>query len=520
MFGLFSRKAEKAIPLALLAALEAQSYPDVAAELRLWVSKSELAEDEKKLIKAAKKSGWGEGACRKISIFMRFYRNDFSGAFALSADLIAPGDNFDADVFVLCINILHQNNQFEDAASLLGAMPSDMPVLRERGDYWLLRASVCWAVNDMPGVDEAISRALLIDPDNRSALDVSMSMYGELGCLDKLEASRARLTNLGFSASYPYALSLLASGDYLAGFEMMETRYDLEEAHRYLNSALLTLPRWNGSENVKRGLLVSSEQGFGDGIQMARYFSQLKSLTDKPLTVEVQTQLVSLFEHNFPEINFVVRDHGVRPKVDFDRWIGLMSLPWIFKTKINEVPLRLGYLTAPEDSLEYWRSRISELARAGKKRIGIAWSGQPAHRADRRRSISFAKIEHSIRACDADFFALQTAVPKNTPANLVNVSEELMTLADTAALIHEMDLVVTVDTSVVHLAGALGKPTLLLLPFRYEWRWGVEGEGNPWYESVRVVRQERAGDWDGVLLQVFKNEIQSIDERALNGNAH
>ncbi|MDO6384976.1 glycosyltransferase family 9 protein [Uliginosibacterium sp. 31-12] len=519
MFGWFSRKSVSKLPSTLQAALETHSYPDVATELRSWRSKNDIAEDENKLLKAAKSCGWDDGSCRKISIFLRFYRNDYSGAFLLSKDLINPGQRFDADVFVLCINILHQNNQFEDAARLIGTISAETPLLCERGDYWTSRASVCWSVNDMPGVDEAIGRALILEPDNRNTLEISLPMYWELGCLDKFEASRSHLAALGLASSYPYSLCLLASGDYLAGFEAMEARYELDEAHRYLNQALLNLPRWNGVEDVDVGILVSSEQGFGDGIQMARYFHQLNLLTDKPVAVEVQPEVLSLFEHNFPTIRFVVRERGQRPAVDFDRWIGMMSLPWIFKTRLDNVPLCSGYLTVPEDSCDYWRERVAGLARAGKKRIGLAWSGQPAHRADRRRSIPFVKIVDSIRVCDADFFALQTVVPENLPANIFNVSEELLTLADTAGLIQQMDLVVAVDTSVVHIAGALGKPTLLLLPFRYEWRWGVEGESNPWYESVRVLRQLQAGDWDEMLMKVFRNEIPCLDERAVYGNA-
>jgi ADP-heptose:LPS heptosyltransferase len=108
------------------------------------------------------------------------------------------------------------------------------------------------------------------------------------------------------------------------------------------------------------------------------------------------------------------------------------------------------------------------------------------------------------------FYALQTSVPEFLPENLIDFSDEMMTLSDTSALILEMDLVITVDTSIVHLAGALGKAAWLLFPYRYEWRWGLEGEKNSWYESVRVIRQESHGDWLPVLSKVFDEMLPEL----------
>lgn len=137
----------------------------------------------------------------------------------------------------------------------------------------------------------------------------------------------------------------------------------------------------------------------------------------------------------------------------------------------------------------------------------MTWSGSPAHRADRRRSIPFARIVEAIRNIKADFFALQTKLPEIRPANLIDVSDEMVIFSDTAALIEQLDLVITIDTSVVHVAGAIGKETWLLLPYRYEWRWGLEGEKNNWYDSVSVLRQTRGGDWNGLLDEVFQHRL-------------
>jgi hypothetical protein len=183
-----------------------------------------------------------------------------------------------------------------------------------------------------------------------------------------------------------------------------------------------------------------------------------------------------------------------------------MSLPYIFGVKVDNVPLKKGYLHAPPENTLYWQERV-RMIKGKRPLIGLAWSGQPWHRADRRRSIAFDEMMRAIKNIEADFFALQTQVPRIHPANLHNVSEELVTLADTAALIDEMDLIITVDTAPVHLAGALGKETWLLLPFRYEWRWGIEGEENPWYDSVKVLRQAQSGDWASLLDDVFNRQL-------------
>jgi ADP-heptose:LPS heptosyltransferase len=151
--------------------------------------------------------------------------------------------------------------------------------------------------------------------------------------------------------------------------------------------------------------------------------------------------------------------------------------------------------------------------------VGIAWSGSKSHRADRRRSIPFDMLRPYLEGAEAEFFVLQTQVETGLPANVKNVTTELITLGDTAALINELDLVITVDTSVVHLAGALGKPAWLLLPYRYEWRWSLSGEANNWYRSVRVLRQKMTGDWPAVLEDAFTNRLPKLMAAQLSAAA-
>jgi hypothetical protein len=220
--------------------------------------------------------------------------------------------------------------------------------------------------------------------------------------------------------------------------------------------------------------------------------------------MEVQPEALRLLQYNFPAIPMVPREHGHLPPLAFNRWTGSMSLPYLLGSEPGRIPGTAGYLSVPPDSRDYWAQRVSALASTDFPRIGFAWSGNPNHRSDRRRSIPFALVMDLLDGRSAPcFFALQTAVPIPCPPALIDVSDELITLADTAALIAEMDLIITVDTSIVHLAGALGRPTWLLLPYRYEWRWGLEGEKNNWYDTVCILRQETHGDWDGLLKEVL-----------------
>jgi len=296
-------------------------------------------------------------------------------------------------------------------------------------------------------------------------------------------------------------------GEYEEGWRQMEERYDSDDAHRYLNLSLKPTPRWKGGPLTETRLLVSAEQGLGDTIQMARYLTALQLAGVQQIVMETQPETLTLLQYNFPKIPMVERIWGKVPDLRFDLWTGMMSLPLYLKAWGAVTPGRSGYLRVPPENTQYWKERVQQLSPTKKPRIGLAWSGQPTHRADRRRSIPFELMMRQVRGISVSFFALQTQVPQVLPANVMNVSEEMITLADTAALIEQMDLVITVDTSVVHIAGALGKETWLLLPKRYEWRWGLEGEQNDWYDSVNVIRQTEHANWTAVLQDVFEHRL-------------
>lgn len=497
--------SDPVLPDNLLSALAAGRFDLISPALRDWCASQETHAAIRVLSEFTCKKGWDKHQVEKLEILAAYYTGDMVQAFERARPYVS-GELFDLDMFLVTVVSLYRNGQYEDAYRYMQNVELDAERWATRDDYWTLRALVCWAANDMATLGDAADRLCSLLPNDAPVLGDVCSMYWELGNQASFEALRRRLDIAGAQHGYAYALCTLALGDYKQGFRQLEARYGMEEAHLYINSALFSRPRWRGESLRGKCLLVSAEQGLGDTIQMARYLHQLCQLDADRLVMETQRETLTLLQHNFPSIEIIERDYAKLPSVNFDLWTGAMSLPHLSGAP-ECVPASSGYLTVPPDNQGYWRSRVNELSRSGRPRIGLAWSGHPSHRADRRRSIPFPAMMDAICGVDADFFSLQTHVPTPQPGNLVNVSDELITLADTAALIVEMDLVITVDTSVVHVAGALGKTTWLLLPYRYEWRWGFEGEDNRWYDSVKVIRQLRHGDWDRLLTEVFSRRF-------------
>jgi tetratricopeptide (TPR) repeat protein len=484
-----------------------------ASMLRDWMQAHFHADTQQNLLHdllhAAEKAGWSHRDREKLTIFALYYQGQLSTAFEKARPYLA-GDQFDPDIFVIACLTLYHNQQFDDAYRFMKSAEGQAALI-DRIDYLTVSGLIHWATNRRKGAQAAYRKGLTLDPNDPTLLFNAHHCYFELGELDDFNAIRAQLHNQNYDqseAALAIAYAALAENRYLEGFQIMEGRYGMAQIHRYVNPAVLALPRWQGGPLAGHRLLVTAEQGLGDTIMMARYFNHLAEC-DPSVRIECQPETLSLLTHNFPAVTLVPTKFGELRVSDFDVWTGSMSLPYIFKSSCEHLPGKSGYLSVPPDYREYWQKRVAELARSGCPKIGLAWSGQPRHRADRRRSLSTDLIFALVESLPSvDFFALQVHVPVEHPANLYDISEELVTLADTAALIDQMDLTITVDTSIVHVAGALGSKTWLLLPYRYEWRWGLEGETNSWYDSVRVFRQPAPGAWAPVLSRAFGRDLK------------
>ncbi|WP_029007951.1 tetratricopeptide repeat protein [Azospirillum halopraeferens] len=301
------------------------------------------------------------------------------------------------------------------------------------------------------------------------------------------------------AAHLALAVTRLVQGDFTGGWPEFEWRW------RRLPS-----PPWSGDAlPPDTTLLLHGEQGFGDAIQFARY-APLAAARGGRVVLEVQPLLVRLMRSLGPEIRVVPRaDDGAPPP--HDRHCPLMSLPLAFGTTPETIPVTVPYLRADAADVARWRAWLDERCGNGRDlRVGLVWAGNPCHRNDRNRSLPATALAPLLAVPGVRFVSLQTgaaradlpALPRPPGGPILDPIDGVRDFADTAAILETLDLLITVDTAVVHLAGALGRPAWLLLPRVPDWRWLLDRSDSPWYPTLRLFRQARAGDRAGVTATV------------------
>ncbi|MDO9025248.1 tetratricopeptide repeat protein [Zwartia sp.] len=265
-------------------------------------------------------------------------------------------------------------------------------------------------------------------------------------------------------------------------------------------------PRWQAPKSTKAAkgcrLLVHAEQGFGDTIQFSRYVSFIKNLFPKTeMIFRVQPELVSLLQLSFP--NAIVGS-SADPLPDFDFHLPLMSAPFALEKYVQSPPKLDHFLKVQNEKAEQWQHLLGSKT---KPRIGLVWSGRVTHLNDHNRSITLKDMVKLLSE-RYDFYSLQKEIRSddqavlNTVGQIHSFSQNIADFSDTAALCQQMDLVISVDTSVAHLSASLGLPTWVLLPNLPDWRWQLNRTDSDWYETVRLFRQGESGDWAEVLHQV------------------
>lgn len=412
----------------------------------------------------------------------------------------------DYTVFMTACVFCYLADRFTEGAALLDVFQPDADPSTDWSEYCAFAGYIHVAAGRPLAQGLAyFDRALEIGSYSPLLAVNAYPLYFEAGQLTQcqtLHALMQRNSPQDPEVLYASACVELARNYYPEGFRLMEARYRMPEVARSMNASLLPKPRWIGQQITGKRLLVHGEQGLGDMVMMARYLPVLHA-QGVELLMDCRAEALSLMACNFPYCHFFVNDLNQPIPEPFDYWTGLMSLPHLFNTTVFNVPATEGYLKTPDEQRAYWGERIDALAAGCRLRVGLTWSGNPGHRADKRRSMPFERVRPFIQQHpDVRFFSLQTHVPDTRPANLMDIADELLTMADTAAVIAKMDLIISVDTSAIHLAGAMGAPAWLLLPYRYEWRWGLQGQDNAWYDSVQVWRQPQSEAWDDVLTNV------------------
>ena len=357
---------------------------------------------------------------------------------------------------------------------------------------WLNIENASADLDDLASAETLYRTAIRLDaalPEAHASLGYILTMQARLN--EAIEACEAaiRLRPDFAGAHWNLAIAALLGGDLRRGFHAYEWR----KRHAAYRADFPDLPGpvWNGADVLGRTILVRAEQGFGDAIQFARYLPLIRDAGGKPILV-CAPALVPLMQ-SLPGIQ-AVPSTGVLP--EFDAWIDQISLPRLFGTTLDTIPANDAYLRAEPDRVQVWRLRLPK----GPK-VGIAFAGNPKHPADRRRSIP-SDLTQMLRDIPGISFVNLHHGKAARLLGLPDLTQWMTDYAETAALIDTLDLVVTVDTSVAHLAGALGKPVWVLLPHAPDWRWLLGRTDSPWYRSARLFRQPTPGDWTSVLADV------------------
>ena len=319
-------------------------------------------------------------------------------------------------------------------------------------------------------------------------------------------------------ASFNLSLLLLALGQYAEAWPMHEARYhstNFKESQVILPK--VTFTQWQGESLVGKSLVIWPEQGFGDEIQFARYIPLLKTRGVSRLTLVCKPPLKELLE-TLEDVDTVIPYSEAATLPYHDYWTFPLSLPLHFATTVENIPAKLPYLSAPPERLNRWRTRLP----AGCLKVGLVWKGSAIHKNDANRSLpSLSTMANLWCTPKVTFVSLQKGqgeLEAATPPNgqpILHLGSEIMDFADTAAIVAQLDLVICIDTSIAHLAGALGKPCWVLLPvIGTDWRWLRDRMDSPWYPGVmRLFRQTKAGDWATTI-----NEVANALETWVEGN--
>jgi tetratricopeptide (TPR) repeat protein len=312
-------------------------------------------------------------------------------------------------------------------------------------------------------------------------------------------------TSLGFG--------LLMKGRLREGFAAYEWRSrmaDFSSPKRHFQS-----PVWTGEDPAGKTILVHDEQGVGDAIQFARYAPMLKARGARVI-LECNTQLSRLFGRMRNIDQVVGRSPSPPPH---DAHVSLLSLPHLLGTTLETVPDEIPYLSVDPNAVDDWRRRLGP-RRHGRLRVGLVWAGNPEFREDRNRSPGLAAFLPLLGTPDVEFFALQKGpgrkdlpgLKDRLPSSFVDLGEEIKDFVDTAAIMMNLDLIISSCTAPPHLAGALARPVWVVLPAACDWRWLDQGATTPWYPGMRLFRQEKRGDWAPVIDRVAASLRQAAEQ--------
>ncbi len=414
-------------------------------------------------------------------------------------------------------NALQALHRFEEALisfdKALSLDPTYAEAYNNRGNIFKNLGQISEAQNNY-------SRALSINPKflpamynsavnsfDRGDLNNAIKLYQQLIAIDPDHAD----------GNWNLSICYLMAGNYELGWSQYEYRWETPNAPFFKNKRSYNVPMWTGKESIQnKTIFIYFEQGYGDTIQFCRYLLLLNQLGANVI-FQIQKPLLKLLKSLGETIDLIPDDQN---PPNFDYYCPLLSLPFAFQTRLENIPKYRSYLSPHQDKVIYWKHKLGP---KHKFRIGVVWSSTSNFKDDIKRSMLFEQfcklfpdnfnsfeficLQKEIKLCDREsFFSVNS---------IKFFGSELEDFSDTAGLISQLDLVISTCTSIPHLSGAMGIPTWILLSHVPDWRWLMQRPDSPWYPSAVLYRQKIPGDWNDVLFKI-KNALSKLKYDSLN----
>lgn len=389
--------------------------------------------------------------------------------------------------------------------------------IRHGTNIALYLRNICEVYRRLGRLDEALEaaqRAALLAPSDPLCLHNLAVIHGErleldagIDCARRALAMNPSLAGAHFSL----AEALLTRGEMAAGWEEYEWRYRIAGAAPMMPAT--TKPQWDGAALPDATLLLVADQGLGDVIQFSRYIPWAAARCPN-IAVACSPETAPLLRQIQPAVRLFLRWEDCP---DYGAFCPLSGLPRLHATRLDNIPAPIPYLRADPAAVAVWRERLDGLASPRYRRIGVVWAGRPTHNNDHNRSANLDAFAPIAALPGAALISLQKLPAAEQAgryfgcAPLINIGAEIDGYDDTMALLENLDLLVSVDTSVAHLAGAMGRPTWIMLPRAPDWRWLLDRADSPWYPSVRLFRQTQPRQWGSVTAEIAAALAERFD---------
>lgn len=439
-----------------------------------------------------------------------FNDRQFEKAFYFAEQGIARGFR-DARMFNLAAACAAELKLFERAEAYWQEALSMRP---NYSDAAFGMGVMCTELGRLEEAEIFYRKAIASSPNYAEALCNLGNILCEFGHLDEAESYYRRVIELRpewVNIKNNLSFTLLARGHFEEGWALREVRYDPRLKGRNSDIPPVSFPQWRGEPLTGKSIVVWDEQGFGDAIQFARYVKILKQNGAEKITFVCRQQLKKIFE-TLEHVDRVAALDCNEILEPHDYWTFPLSLAMFHRTTLENIISDESYLSVPKQSREKWRGRIPQTG----FRIGLVWKGSSKHPKDRDRSLASLEMLRPLwNVPGVTFISLQKgqgedealSPPPDLP--LLHLGSSIEDFADTAAILEQLDLLISVDTAIVHLAGALGRKTWVMVPFLSDWRWLIDREDSPWYPSLRLFREQNRQDWPPVIERMRSELVKT-----------